>query len=598
VPNEQEAGAIIVALKAQIDSLEKGFAQAKKTLKGFGGDVQASAVTVGAAGKQISTTFDEVDKRSIRMAARFSQITQRMVGLQFAFGALNQLGGRHLGRFSQTVEAGAAGFQAFAAVAATFPTPAGLAIGGILGIGVAVNALTNSFKQAEERADKLKKSMQENFLKASQAQGGNLFKELTAGGETQQIALRIQATEDDLLRTLKQRQVIVNQIAQIESTAAFDAADAEGTRILLVEKRLELEKIAREQPFTATAINIQIAQIDNQLAELEKKVTARANKMATLRAGLSATGNPDDLQKSLKTLNDQLKDSKAMDAYIQGMTDLATEAAGVKAKLEGGFIDPAEAAARSADIAAKKIKLMVDNLELLKRSGNVSGSVEGAIQRAQQQASDAELQKLAQDRANEDDRRLQDREQGSRAEAEALRQIRVEGFNERFTVPFSQAVGFGIADGILSGASAMETLAGVGRNLFANFLDDSIKNFTTGMTKAFEGIAGVGGEVLGSMFTAVIGIAGAIFSNRKNKSSSSFDSVRGQVEDSTPLRGIVAGPSSVAVASVGEDIARAIAPVVDGIRVLAGIMQDVERNTRGGGGRAGGGSDFVAIPTA
>jgi hypothetical protein len=50
MPPEQEAGAIIIALKAQIDNLEKGFAKAKQTLKGFGQDVQGAAVFVEKGG--------------------------------------------------------------------------------------------------------------------------------------------------------------------------------------------------------------------------------------------------------------------------------------------------------------------------------------------------------------------------------------------------------------------------------------------------------------------------------------------------------------------------------------------------------------------
>jgi hypothetical protein len=596
VANEQEAGAIIVALKAQIESLEKGFAQAKKTLKGFGTDVQTSAATVSAAGTQISSTFDAVDKRSIRMAARFAQITQRMVGLNFAFGALNQIGGRHLGRFNDTVQAAAAGFQGFAAIAATFPTPAGLAAGALFGIGIAANSMSNSMAQAQERADKLRKALQENFLKASKAQGAAEFADFAAGGKTGRTALALSDTEADLKRTFELRRQKLNEIAQIEETLAFDNADAEGKRILLVEKRLTLEKLAQQQPAGATAFNIGIAQINNEIAAIEKATTERNKKLTNLRGTVATLeGNLDSLGGKVRTLNTELEESKAMDAYIEDMTALAKESAGVKSQLEDGLILPTEAAAREAEIAAKKIKLMRDSIELLKKSGDVSGSPAGAIRAVEAQVSDAELAKLAQEQASADDLRLQEREQNA---AEELRLDNVRGFNERFTEPFSQAVGFGIADGILSGASAMETLAGVGRNLFANFLDDSIKNFQTGMTKAFEGIAGVGGEVLGSMFTAVVGIAGALFANRKSKSSSSFDSVRGQVEDSTPLRGIVAGPSSIAVASVGEDIARAMAPVVEGIRVLAKIMSDVERNTRAGGGGAGGGAAFVGVPTA
>lgn len=170
---------------------------------------------------------------------------------------------------------------------------------------------------------------------------------------------------------------------------------------------------------------------------------------------------------------------------------------------------------------------------------------------------------------------------------------------DRLANNFSSAIGQGIVDGILAGESAMETLANVSRNLFENALRDVVSTFQTGMTSAFKAITGIAGVELGGLITGLVGIAAGIFAHRQSKAGETFSNVKSNIESSQAVRGIVAGPANVAIASVGEDISRAMAPVLEVLRASLFMQAKIESNTRGGAVAGGGGSQsLVGVPTA
>ncbi|MGH9796619.1 MAG: hypothetical protein ACRD5D_00530, partial [Candidatus Polarisedimenticolia bacterium] len=145
-------------------------------------------------------------------------------------------------------------------------------------------------------------------------------------------------------------------------------------------------------------------------------------------------------------------------------------------------------------------------------------------------------------------------------------------FGQNVAEPFGAAIGHAVFRGIMEGKKAMEILADVGENLFSNFIDQSVRQFQAGMTDAFVSVFGTAAQGLGQLFTAVAGIAGAIYARRHGGGSDSFAAIRSQVESSQSVRGIVAGPSNVAIAAVGENISRAFEPAR---QLLEGILRAV-----------------------
>jgi hypothetical protein len=147
---------------------------------------------------------------------------------------------------------------------------------------------------------------------------------------------------------------------------------------------------------------------------------------------------------------------------------------------------------------------------------------------------------------------------------------------------FGSAIGEGLRRGILSGQSAMETLANIGSNLFENMVNDLTKNLTSQLSSAFNAIAGAGGSALSTLLTAGLGVAGAVLSKRGGKFSESFNPVQSQVTSTQAVRGIVAGPTSVSIAQISEDIGRAFEPS----RLLLAEIASTLRLIHAGGGRS------------
>jgi hypothetical protein len=150
----------------------------------------------------------------------------------------------------------------------------------------------------------------------------------------------------------------------------------------------------------------------------------------------------------------------------------------------------------------------------------------------------------------------------------------------------SRSIGDAISQGILNGEKAMQFLADVGKNLFSNMLTQSVDQFEKSMVKAFQSIAGTGGEVLGAALTGVLGVVGGILSRGKS-GTTSYNSVQSQIQSTEAVRGIVAGPTNVAIEAVGSDIMRANAPVVAKLQEILEAIINQGRSGAGGGGGLG-----------
>lgn len=161
---------------------------------------------------------------------------------------------------------------------------------------------------------------------------------------------------------------------------------------------------------------------------------------------------------------------------------------------------------------------------------------------------------------------------------------------------FSTSIGDGLRDAILNAQKPMEALATIGKNLFANMIDQTVKRLETGLTEAFKAITGAAGEGIGLAITGILGAAGAILSKLGSKGSDSFGNVQSAVTSSQAVRGIVAGPSSVAIADVGDNLSRAVQPLLNQMIAAVDWLRKIEGNTRGGGG-GGGGTPQVAVAT-
>lgn len=185
-----------------------------------------------------------------------------------------------------------------------------------------------------------------------------------------------------------------------------------------------------------------------------------------------------------------------------------------------------------------------------------------------------------------------DKAKSTQGKVDAAR--RLDGLAEGFGSSVSSA----LSDAILNQRKPSEALANLMGGLFESSLSEAMKQVQTGLAAAFKAATG-GSDLLGGVFTAALGIGGGLFAQRANKSSESFSGVKSIVTDSTPVRGIVAGPANVAVATLGNDLTRSMAPVVQRLDMLVRVCAETARNTRqSGGSSTAGGEAIVGIPTA
>lgn len=151
-------------------------------------------------------------------------------------------------------------------------------------------------------------------------------------------------------------------------------------------------------------------------------------------------------------------------------------------------------------------------------------------------------------------------------------------FTKSFTIPFTNAIGDAVINGFIQGKKGAEILADFMTNLFTAGLNNIMKHFQQGMIDVFKAIAGSGGELLGSALMAVIGVVAGVLSKRAS-SNDSFERIKNQIESTQAVRGVVAGPTNIAIAAVGENLRRAMVGVEQRLDVIIRLLMQGNQNT-------------------
>ncbi len=544
--NEQVAGSIIVALKAQIEGLQKGMAQAKATLDTFARGVQTAATGVQRAGQQMGQTFGDIDKKSALAAARFGRFTQRLLAFHLAMTSMASAVGQGMGQVRTAIEAASIGFGAFAAITSVLPGKLGIVLGIIAALTLVITKLAatseDTVKQLESFA-KTATDLSRKFRDMDKEAGirrrvNGLFGIPPAEVATEEF----EATKKEIEDLLK--------FVEIEVPKRLDDLDTQLRGVRGGDKQLTGSIMRRlglsDAKDVEAAIQREIEAVENAQQTAVVRVARAERGIGEKRAGAQI----EETRSAVKKLNAELEDT----AKIAGT------------ELKFGLIDPLQAAEINARAAEKAVQGLIQEAAAFERTtGRPSVELGTAIVGAADKAKKA------------------------RDQADRQREVQRQAEN------FSGAIGSGITEGIMEGLSAMETLARVGANLMENALRDAVSGFQTAMTAAFKAITGVAGVELGGLLTGLVGIAGAILAKRGDKGSDSFASIQSNIESSQAVRGIVAGPSNVAIASVGESIGREFKPV---IQLLADIRSILSSMRSGRGGPGGASLGFAgSVPT-
>ncbi len=156
-------------------------------------------------------------------------------------------------------------------------------------------------------------------------------------------------------------------------------------------------------------------------------------------------------------------------------------------------------------------------------------------------------------------------------------------------------VGRALVTAFRKGESISKQWSNVAAQFFEDAMNKAIKSLSASLTgalsKLFESAAGAGAA--GSIATGLLGIGGLIFNSIKSKSSSTIEDFSSAINSSEAVRGVVAGPTNVAISKIGESLKQAMRTTEI---LLERIAISVEGGGFGGGGGSGsGGGDFSAI---
>lgn len=572
-----DAGSIFISLRAQLAEFNAGIESAKKTLDTLGAgskevevafteldtsvqvfteietrtaQTRKAFASMGAESNRTTEALrtqtkatDELEKTQQRSNLRWAQAANRIVAVQIA---LLTLGHNATGpikeafqALSNGLNAATAAFQGLNSIAPGVLSKLGA---GLVGVGVAAVSvftryLEESIKATDESTEQTLKMLKSvDALKNAIGDADLVTK--TFGGTTADTLLnKLRLSESAFAANAKRIREISDEIAKLTQ-------DSEG-RLLPFLPDSSIERI--------------------------KTLRTEQNRLNLNQDSIRATAQFDKANADIERL-------------LQSTRDLGKELENIqitgKKALDFGIAEPSEVASRNLqESRAYFEKLLDDNVKIVDESNKYNISLEQRLELLKKLHPLSELQGAA-----------------NRVKSDKLTNDQIKAVNNLAST-FSTAIGDGLRDAILNAKKPMEALAGIGQNLFGNMIDQTVKRLETGLTEAFKSITGAAGEGIGLAITGILGVAGGILSRLGSKSSQNFNAVKSGVTSSAAVRGIVAGPSSVAIASVGENLERAVQPLLREIQGSNGWLSKIEFNTRARGGGIGGPSIAGSVAT-
>jgi len=162
-------------------------------------------------------------------------------------------------------------------------------------------------------------------------------------------------------------------------------------------------------------------------------------------------------------------------------------------------------------------------------------------------------------------------------EAQGMAQAIVNGFSS-------------ITDALMEGGQNLkQALNGFFKSLFKQSLEPGIKQLTQFLMGAFKTLFGELGAGLASAIMGVIGLLGMLLTGGGQGSSWSPSGVQSSVTSHEPVRGIIAGDTSIPIGQISDSLADVMAPHLS-------VLRQIEGNTRSGGkGALGGGKLDITV---
>jgi len=514
-----DAGSIFVKFQGAAQGIENAANKATKSVSRFERMVAKSSQKVEASSQKVATAFNGISKETSALAGRASSMAQRLIGVQLAMQTVIGAAGEQ----SKAMRTAAQSFSAFAAIVSVFPSPAGLVIGALTAIGIALWAFISDMDDAEkafvsftEKVDAFNKAsidLEKRLL-------GIVLKTTVLAENASTLGLKVD--EIKFKEAAEEVQLLTNRLVELDQ------------QVLSVKQDLE---DAPDEKFAVAARN-ELSRLAGERRSLEQRLTAAAQR------------------------KDELK----------GLIDQRLEEEKLRKAIDGRI-----AASKSA------IATQAEALDLsMRRLSNEDKALKS------QEAMNAELDKMA---ARLKELTGQDVSFEKVDFQPLIDAAKKADFQQRFSAPFAHSVASGLQDAFMQSKEPLQALADFGEKAFGDMVGSFAADLETTLTETLTNVVGAAGEQFGKLASAIVGVAGFFLSGRgRGKTTQTYGDVDG-VTSTQAVRGVVAGPTTVAISAVGDNLSRSFRPVVQRLDALILIGQQLVRNT--GGGSAAGGAAFA-----
>jgi hypothetical protein len=526
-------GQILIPFKATFNSVVNAAASMKASLSSLGTAVSnlnhRLSLTAGGLNAVAQTGRSSFNNFMLRTTDRVARLAGGLTSLNFVLDSLTR---GSFAKFSDGLKALTEGTRIFANIAQFTTTKLGLIAAGFTGAAAAlvlfiskmVEARIEATTAATEATVKAERSINSFTEQLEDAQ-----KAADVFGDTfgQDFSKRLQITRASFESTTARIREITVELAALQ--AEINANTGEKRSGLILEKG---------------ALNRELSNLETRLKQIQAT--------AGLDVALDRVGKIADRTRDITT---------DMSELVGHAPELAKIAELLR---PGAGFDTGQQ--NLVTVATQKFKLAEERLKSLMQQARIIDTELTGLDRANLTPAQA-------DRARELRSLRPDTDISAASDAllQAQRQLNAalapERFTKAFTEPFADAIGDAFINGILDGKKGIEILADLSRNLLGNALNTVMDQFKKGMISAFQSIAGAGGEILGSALTAVIGVVAGALGQRRS-SVDTFENIKNQIESSQAVRGIVAGPQSIAIAAVGDNLKRALIGVEQRLDIL------------------------------
>ncbi len=573
-----------IPFKATVDAAIKGINTLKEAMMGLGKTMTTVEKAInGEAVDKFGNSLKALDFRMMRAIERLSLMAVMSRNLKLVFDQL--FGATSLA--SKAFESVAEGLMIFTSLSLLAKDNMGLLAAGFVGLAVAIIAFTTAWVQARIKAtdastettlkmqrtiDAMKDSLQD--ATAAGKAFGDTFGEMAST----KLQLSRAAFENNFkqIRDLKaEMEKLTAVVNDLENKQGLTPAEVR-RKLLEAEEAVKYNNMVRGTPFTplkdvpSVEPTKELEEARNQVGAYTRALEALAKQQNDIVKDAAILKMADQLEQystKLKDLNFRLKEILVLNPELEAL------AGNFQAFADFG-VDMTEQQRIDNAVALLRVRKEILTTTLLQNAADAELEAALTIKKRAGLTDDAEnatLKRLLEGRTQ----RGVNKSDATQNVADAMRQLQEaeapQKFTKAFTVPFTNAIGDAMINGILQGKKGAEILADTLQNLLSNGLNEAMKNFQQGMIDVFKSIAGAGGELLGSALTMVVGVVAGVL-GKKASSTDNFERIKSQIESTQAVRGIVAGPTNVAIAAVGENLKRALGGVEQRLDIMIQLM--------------------------